>query len=303
MTTRALVLSGGGPVGIAWECGLIGGLAEAGVDLSSADFILGTSAGSFVGAQLAMGVTPRALAAPFLAMGEDAQLPRPASAASRPAGPPPDLTQLMRLMAEAASGARPAEEARAAIGAFALSAPTMDEDAFLYSFGRFLNELAPDAWPERGYACTAVDALDGSFHVWTRDSGVGLGRAVASSCAVPGVYPPVTIKGRRYIDGGMRSATNADIAKGHDVVVVVAIRAGAATSPAAERARMRLEGELAALRGAGARVEVIAPDEASLQALGVNLMDARRRPGAAAAGYAQGRAGADAQALLAAWAG
>jgi len=101
----------------------------------------------------------------------------------------------------------------------------------------------------------------------------------------------------------MRSATNADIAKGHDVVVVVAIRAGAATSPAAERARMRLEGELAALRGAGARVEVIAPDEASLQALGVNLMDARRRPGAAAAGYAQGRAGADAQALLAAWAG
>jgi NTE family protein len=303
MTTRALVLSGGGPVGIAWECGLIGGMAEAGVDLSTADFILGTSAGSFVGAQLAMGMTPQALAAPFLAMGAEKPLPRPVGSAGGPSAPPPDLTQLARMMAEAASGERPAQDVRAEIGAWALAAPTMDEDAFLYSFGRFLNELAPDAWPQRGYACSAVDAVDGSFRLWTKDSGVGLARAVASSCSVPGVYPPVTIDGRRYIDGGMRSGTNADMAKGYDLVVVVAIPAGGAASPAAERARKTLDGELQVLRKSGARVALIAPDEASMQALGVNLMDARRRPGAAVAGYAQGQTGADAQALRAAWAG
>ncbi|MDB5445730.1 MAG: patatin, partial [Phenylobacterium sp.] len=56
MTTRALVLGGGGPVGVAWESGLIAGFAQAGVDLGRADFVLGTSAGSIVGAKLAMGV-------------------------------------------------------------------------------------------------------------------------------------------------------------------------------------------------------------------------------------------------------
>lgn len=303
MTTKALVLSGGGPVGIAWECGLIGGLAEAGVDLSSADFILGTSAGSFVGARLAMGATPAELVAPFLSMDEAKSLPRapgsPAAASQRP----PDLTPLMRMMSEAASGARPAAEVRAEIGAWALAAETISEEAFITSFGRSLSELSADAWPKRGYACTAVDAADGAFKLWTRESGVGLARAVASSCSVPGIYPPITIGGRRYIDGGMRSGTNADMAKGYDLVVVVAIRVAGAAGPAAERARKALEGELQSLRDDGARVELIVPDDTSLEALGANLMDARRRPAAAAAGYAQGKSGPDSQALAAAWAG
>ena len=81
MTTKALVLGGGGPVGIAWESGLLSGFAEAGVDLSDADFILGTSAGSFVGAQLAMGVSPASLAKPFLAMGDAPKTPKPAAPA------------------------------------------------------------------------------------------------------------------------------------------------------------------------------------------------------------------------------
>jgi NTE family protein len=119
---------------------------------------------------------------------------------------------------------------------------------------------------------------------------------------VPGIYPPITIDGRRYIDGGMRSGTNADMAKGYDLVVVVAIRAAAPGGLAAERARMTLEGELKTLRDAGARVELIVPDAPSLEALGANLMDGRRRPGAAAAGNAQGQSGSDPEALRAVWA-
>ena len=286
MTSRALVLGGGGPVGIAWETGLLAGLAEAGVDLAEADFIMGTSAGSFVGAQIAMGADVRAMAQTFLAM-KDAPA-RPASP-TRPAGPPPDLGFLMRKMAEAASGQRPAQAVRAELGAWAADASPMSEDAFIQSFGRFLSGLPEDAWPDKGYACTAVDIADGAFRLWDRAAGVGLARAVASSCSVPGVYPPITIRGARYMDGGMRSATNADMARGHDLVVVIALRVLGDTG---ERRREPLDGEIEALRGAGARVELIMPDAASQGAFGPNLMDARRRPGAAEAGLAQGRAAA-----------
>jgi len=70
---------------------------------------------------------------------------------------------------------------------------------------------------------TAVDAATGEFRTFDRDSGVPLVQAVAASCAVPGVYPPVTIGGRRYVDGGMRSAANVDLAAGVERVVVLAV--------------------------------------------------------------------------------
>jgi NTE family protein len=297
MTRKALVLGGGGPVGIAWESGLLTGFAEAGVDLSQADFILGTSAGSFVGAQLAMGASPASLAAPFLAMADAP--PKPRTEPREPARPAPDLTLLMRKMAEAASGVRPAQEVRAEIGAWALEQSPMSEDAFIQSFGRFLAELPTDAWPHKGYACTAVDAVDGSFRLWDKAAGVGLTRAVASSCSVPGVYPPITINGRRYIDGGMRSAVNADMATGYDLVVVVAIRVATGAGEAAQRMRQALDAEIQVLLDGGARVELVTPDEASVGAFGPNLMDMRRRPRAAHAGVIQGRSGANA--IRSAW--
>lgn len=301
MTSKALVLGGGGPVGIAWESGLLAGFAQAGVNLADADFIMGTSAGSFVGAQLAMGADPAGLANPFLAMAEAPKAPKPPSPArADPARPAPDLRRLMRMMAEAQSGDRPAQQVRAEIGAWALAQDTVGEPEFIQSFGRFLAGLAPDAWPEKGYACTAVDAETGAFRLWDKAAGVGLAQAVASSCSVPGVYPPISIDGRRYIDGGMRSAVNADMATGYDLVVVIAIRVAMA-GEAAERARQGLEAELQVLRDGGARVELVTPDDASVAAFGLNLMDARRRPGAAQAGLAQGRAGADA--IRAAWNG
>ena len=287
--TRALVLSGGGPVGIAWEAGLLAGLAEGGVHLGDADYILGTSAGSFVGSQLAMGKKAGDMAAAILA---EADRVSPAVAAgSRPSGGSgaPNLGLLFQKMQEARSGERDPQEVRREIGQFALEAKTIDEESFIKSFGRQLSGPQADAWPERGYACTAVDAETGEFVVWNAESKVGLARAVASSCSVPGVFPPITINGRRYIDGGMRSGSNADLATGHELVIVVGLRT-AGDAAMSERMRAPLEKEMQVLRDGGARTELILPDDASVAAFGPNLMDGRVRPAAAKAGIDQGRA-------------
>ena len=113
MQSRALVLGGGGPVGIAWESGVLAGLAECGVDLSQADFICGTSAGSFVGARLALGHSPASLVAPYLT-----EEPTAASA------PQPSLTKLVLKMMAGAFASRPPETVRAELGAWALQAKT-----------------------------------------------------------------------------------------------------------------------------------------------------------------------------------
>jgi len=282
--SRALVLGGGGPVGIAWECGLLAGLAQGGADLGQADRIIGTSAGSFVGARLALGAAAAELADPILA--EASRAPSPAGDGAE--RKPPDLSFLMEKMAEAQTSPRNPAEVRSEIGRWALEQPTMDEAAFIASFGRAFASLPDDAWPERGYACTAVDAETGAFQLWTKDSGVGVVRAVASSCSVPGVYPPVTLNGRRYIDGGMRSPTNADLAVGFDKVVVVALRLG--DGGPNDRMRALLEQEVSVLTDGGAKVLMLTPNEASQAAFGPNLMDFRRRPDAVRAGLAQGEA-------------
>ncbi len=277
--SKALVLSGGGPVGIAWESGLLAGLAENGVDVSSADYIVGTSAGAFVGAQIAQGTSLAEIAAPDLA----GQV-RGLSVASRM----PDLTVLLSKMMEMVSGKRPAEEVRAEIGEWALSVPTMREEEFLERFAPSLGYEFDGKWPAKGFACTAVDAADGSFVVWNQDSGIGLARAVASSCAVPGIYPPVTFRGHRYIDGGMRSGTNADLAAGHDVVLVIAVAAASRAMP--EAFRRRFDAEIQTLRDGGGRVEVVTPSEECSAAMGVNLMDPTQRQAAAITGRNQGLA-------------
>jgi NTE family protein len=291
--SRALVLGGGGPVGIAWESGLLAGFARAGVDLGLADFIMGTSAGSFVGARLALGAKAAELVEPILAEAE-----RPARPSGGGARPPADLSELMRLMSEAQSGLGNPAEARAKIGAYALAAQTTSEDEFIASFGRSFASLPDDAWPERGYACTAVDAETGGFKLWTADDRVPVTRAVASSCSVPGIYPPVTVAGRRWIDGGMRSSTNADMAAGYDTVVIVAVRLGAETD-IGRRVAAGLEEEVESLKHGGSTVVVIGPDEGSIAAMGANLMDFRKRADAARAGLVQGAA--QAATLAAAW--
>jgi len=280
-------------VGIAWESGLLAGLAECGADLSTADLIAGTSAGSFVGAQLALGQSPAAMAAPFL---NDAQQSYPTFTAQAAA---PDLSGLVMKMMELFLGTRPAETVRAEIGSWALAAPSISEAEFIARFSPALGGQADGAWPPRAYACTAVDTADGSFHVWTKESAIGLARAVASSCAVPGVYPPISFRGRRYMDGGMKSPTNADIAKGHDLVLVVSVTSGAALPAAAAPFLRMFERELQQLRDSGSQVEVISPDALSAESFGPNLMDPARRPAAARNGVRQGKL--EAARILDAW--
>ncbi len=285
MGTRALVLGGGGPVGIAWEAGLIAGLAEAGIDLSQADFIMGTSAGSYVGAHLASGRTPADVAAPFLGRGE-----MPVSASEKLTAPP-DLTPLIGKIMESYAGVRPSAEVCGEIGAWALASAALTEEVYLATFDHALAAIPADSWPGHNFACTTVDAESGEFVLWNREADVPIRLAVASSCAVPGIYPPVTItagnRARRYMDGGMRSATNADLAKDYDMVVVIAL--SGESMP--EVFRRPLERELQVLRDSGSRVELIRPDAASLESFGPNLMDPRRRPAAATSGFRQGQAG------------
>jgi NTE family protein len=285
---RALVLGGGGPVGIAWETGLAAGLAEGGLDLREADLIIGTSAGSAVGAQLALGRDPATMAAAVKGQAS-AQPPAAAGGGGSPS-PAPNLTELMRLMANAASADGAPEVARVELGKFALAAQTVSEESFIAGFGRTLSGAA---WPERPFACFAVDTADGTFVTWDNDSGVPLATAVASSCSVPGVYPPITINGRRYMDGGMRSGTNIDLVAGYEVVLAVIVRAAVPPgppNPMAEITRVRLEAEIEAVRRAGGSVEVIVPDDEAIEAFGLNLMDGSRRGVAVEAGLRQGRA-------------
>jgi NTE family protein len=216
-TERALVLGGGGVTGVGWEWGVIAGLAAAGIRLLDADLVVGTSAGSVVAAQLTSGRDVSEL--------YEAQLRPPTSELAARLSP---LALLRFGVAMARS--RDAQQFRARIGAMALAAKTVSEaDRRDVISAR----LPSESWPDRRVLITAVDAETGEFVTFDRDSGVSLVDAVGASCAVPTVWPPVTIGGRRYIDGGMRSGANADLAADADRIVVIARSPpGPATSPA-----------------------------------------------------------------------
>jgi NTE family protein len=172
----------------------------------------------------------------------------------------------------------------ARMGAMALAADTVDEAV---RRDVIAERLVSSEWPDRRLVVTAVDALTGEFMAFDRDSGAGLVDVVAASCAVPGVWPPVTINGRRWIDGGVRSATNADLAAGYRRVVIVAPMAGG-TGPiqSAREYATRLTAD-------GSHVALITPDRASRTAFGHNTLDPARRAAAARAGLSQAAAHVD----------
>ena len=261
---RALVLGGGGVTGIAWETGLLAGLAEAGIDLSSSDVIVGTSAGSVVGAQISSGAKLNDL---YLA-----QLADPTGEIAARMGP----TTTLRFVA---AMAWPGDEqrARARLGRAALKARTVPEAERRAAIS---TRLPSASWPERRLLITAVDAETGELRVFDREGGVPLPDAVAASCAVPLVWPPISIDGRRYIDGGVRSVANADLAAGCDRVVVLA------PVTFALRRSARIASQLASL-GAGVRSVVVSPDSQARQAIGGNVLDPAHRVAAARAGHAQ----------------
>ncbi|SNR72207.1 patatin-like phospholipase family protein [Blastococcus mobilis] len=263
----ALVLGGGGITGIAWEIGLLAGLAEAGTDLSGADLVVGTSAGSVVGAQLTSGVELEAM--------YERQL-TPATGATAARLNRATFAQFGWAMLR--SRGRDVEFRRR-IGVLALAAEkvglTPPEQERLDVIGAL---LAGMRWPERRLVITAVDAATGEFRTFDRNSGVTLVHAVAASCAVPGVYPPVTIDGCRYVDGGMRSAANADLARGCERVVVLApISRGFGPIASVD----------AQVTGMVSRIVVVSPDADSRRAIGRNVLDPAARAPSAQAGRAQ----------------
>jgi len=276
--TKALVLGGGGPVGIAWETGLVAGLAEGGVDVRHVDFILGTSAGSVVGSQLAAGRTPAEMLRSEFAYAEKAREAQATAVAG--GGKAPDLSFLMSIMSRRTPGQEMPRELMVELGQQALAAETVSEEVFLAGF-----PLPEMPWPEK-FACTAIDAETGEFLLWNKDTAAPLRLAVPSSCSVPTIFPPITIDGRRYIDGGMRSGTNADMARDHGKVVIVAVM------PPAFAPMMQpgLDREMAVIREHGGEAVLIAPDAACGEAFGMNLMDSSNREAIARAGFAQGQA-------------
>jgi NTE family protein len=291
--TRALVLGGGGPVGIGWESGLAVGLREGGVDLATADAIYGTSAGAFVGAQLALGLDMAETAALLLA-----------TSATAVAGTAPSITEGLQALSDFLTNAvlagTPAEEVRRSIGPLALEANVVSETDFVDLFA----VLKGHPWPDR-FFCTAVDSATAEFVVWESGSIADLQHGVASSCAVPMVCPPVTIDGRRYMDGGVRSPLNADLAKGHDAVLVVSVTALSTPAPPAGTASSApadsvdsgagpllptVADEFSALTSSGAAVATIEPNAEFLELSrwGSSLMDVGKAGEAFVMGSRQG---------------
>ncbi|MCW6004910.1 patatin-like phospholipase family protein [Micromonospora sp. CPCC 205371] len=267
---KGLVLGGGGVTGVAWELGVLAGLADAGIDLLDADVFVGTSAGSVVAAQVTSGVPLDEL--------YSRQLAGPGAEVAARIG-------LRTLLAGgfAMLGARDELVFRRRLGRMALAAPT---GPAAERIALIASRLPVHDWPDRRLLVTAIDADTGEFVVFDRDGGVGLVEAVAASCAVPGVWAPVPIGERRFIDGGMRSAANADLANGAGQVVVIAPIARGAGRIA------RLSDQVVALRRT-ARVAVVTPDRAARQAIGRNVLDPARRAPSARAGRAQAAAIAD----------
>lgn len=262
---RALVLAGGGVAGVAWELGVLRGIQDADPALAaaviSADVIIGTSAGSLVAVQVTSG-TP-------LARLYDRQL----EAVTAPT-PEVDVSRFITRFTEVAQGADGPEDLRRRIGAFALEVDAAGEPARRASIAA---RLPVHTWPDQLIQVTAVDAETGEPVVFTRDSGVDLVDAVTASTAVPAVWPPATIDGRRYMDGGMRSATNADLAAGYDRVLVL--------TPTPENMPTmwnRLPAEIERL--APADVHVVYGDGPSLAAFGTNPLSPATRAPAARAG-------------------
>ena len=281
---RALVLGGGGSTGNAWLIGVIAGLFDAGLDVTTADLTIGTSAGSTAAAQIA-GKTPTELLAAILA-----------AALQQPTGPVGSdrgrvsirpVVDHMERTGKIIASAEDAADMRRRMGAAALEMDAASDGSWQTQWRATVAARLPSQrWPQRPVLITAVDADTGEPVVFDRHSGVDLADAVAASCA-SGL--PYRIGDSRYIDGGYRTnAENADLAAGYARVLVLSPFGGRTRTPLDWG--MHLATQVDELRARGSGVETIFPDSASEHMFGANAMDPSMRPPAARAGYAQGRA-------------
>jgi NTE family protein len=274
--TRALVLGGGGVTGIAWEIGVLAGLLSAGVDLRTADVVIGTSAGAYVGAAYASGYDIEQLLAEQLET-NDAEVATAASEAT---------------VAEWLEAFRVGGADRAIVGAEFGKIAKADPEPIPLERRRAVVEarLVVREWPP-ALRVTAIDAETGELHIFDSQSGVALLDAVSASSAVPGVWPLEHINDRTWIDGGMVSTANTRLADGYDRVLVIApMPQTFGEIPGAAE-------DVAAMSG-NAAVMLASPDERSSAAIGPNPFDPERRASAASAGRQQGVAEAGAVGVL-----
>ncbi|OIK03638.1 patatin-like phospholipase family protein [Streptomyces monashensis] len=268
MPDTALVLGGGGPVGGAWLAGALAGLTEAGIDLRSADVVIGTSGGAVFGSRLLAGVPAADLYERQLSGADAVRLPVTARQTAR--------------FLWAALGSRDPERSVRRLARAARRARTGPEAEVFDTVGALLGDVRD--WPERELRITAVDARTGQLEVFDSRSGATLLEAVAASCAVPVVWPPVTVAGRRWMDGGSRSTANLQLARGcRRVLAVVPIPQAIGPHPSASQQATELSDD-------GTRVLLLTPDRAARRTMGRNMADDTRRPAAARAGRAQASA-------------
>ena len=289
-----LVLGGGGVVGIAWEVGVLAGLARAGaLDPASASVIVGTSAGSVVGTRLALGASIESLV-------EEQSRPAEATASStgetKPRG---DLSAVMEIFGELRKAPAVTPEVTRVVGQKAMAADTPPEERWVESFEATIGRGTP--WPDHvDLRIAALDCQSGERRVWTSADGevVDVARAVASSCAVPGMFPTVAIGDSRYTDGGVWSGTNGDVlaVDGLDAALFVVPTAAAPAQPGRRRA---FEVEVEQLEAGGTRVATIVPGPSFAAEIGLlNLMNPAMRGKGLEVGLADGAAAAATVATL-----
>jgi NTE family protein len=277
--SRALVLGGGGSAGNAWAIGVIAGLFDAGLDVTEADLVVGTSSGSTTAVQVMSGPRPTELLSTILDAGPAA--PHGARAVSGVAEHIERTNAIIRAATDAA-------DMRRRMGAAALDqVGGSDDSAGAQRRALVAKRLPSTDWPQRPLLVVAVEAHTGEPAVFDRHSGVDLVDAVVASTAGPGA-PAYRIGDSRYIDGGYRRNENADLASGYERVLVLSPFGGRTRHPL--EWGLQLATQVEELRAGGSRVGTVFPDRSSLEAFGDNVMDPSTRPPAARAGYAQGQA-------------
>lgn len=289
---RALVLGGGGSTGNAWLIGVIAGLFDAGLDVTSADLTIGTSAGSTAAAQLA-GASPTELYTAILAAAPPPRPSRVATGRDRAAVQPvaDHLQRINRIIAAAGDAA----DLRRRLAAAALELDAAADGSWQAQWRTMVAARLPGSrWPERRVLITAVEAETGDPVVFDRHSGVELVDAVAASCSSG---RPYRIGDRRYIDGGYRTnAENADLAAGAARVLVLSPFGGRSLTP--PEWGTHLDTQVDHLRARGSAVQTVFPDTGSEHLFGPHAMDLSLRPAAARAGYDRGHVAAGQLAAL-----
>jgi NTE family protein len=289
MSRIGLVLGAGGSVGHAYHAGVLAAIEEAtGWGPDTAEVIVGTSAGSIVAALLRAGLSTADLA--------NASVGQPLSAAGaalmartgprRPlATPGPQHADMGSGPAAASLLLRPWGVRLGALAAALLPSGTVSTEAIAAG----VRAVYGTGWPERPTWVCAVSLEDGRLVAFGRRGApaAAMADAVAASCAIPAYFRPVTIAGRRYVDGGAHSATNADLLAGTglDLVIVSCPMGGTRDAistgidlPVRIGVRARLSQEVDKVRRAGTPVLTLQPTREVRAAMGNNPMDPRRSP-------------------------